>query len=710
MAPSLQNGPVVVSTATVTNSQLPPRRRLPIVPAIPRKLEKQFARSSSLAAASHSATNSALDPSNSRIINPGDENPQAEARGRLDFAQDMQATKALHQSEGLALDGHSIGEGEQITETATVEGATEVEPTPPMVKYPSPSILDPESPPFIPEVSKTPTETLEGTASLDEPRDDPKVPYPIQTTATESWNPYQTTSPDQCMQSPMQQPYPTYEPPAPLFYPSAVFQNDKYSNPSTYYNYDPSRSLSFYPQSAHSYVSASPVQSSYEGYAMVNTHALHPRSVSSSNPPGTCTAEKPPGPLMYTPSQLQSQHPQPLPQFGSHFPITPSATPSNSGSQHQGPPPTDDAEQVLPADQRLEEARSHNRTAGQNVSQEYKNWCDKIIETLDEGPGQPAISLTLGNHLIQNFNVPTLADCELYISHVNHRFEPAVLSLHSLLIVQNPKLQTLLQGAEIREDGKRQMLLNVKDQYATPDALKAGIKVCYGGSSSHYTGHPGELASEIEVSTAWMNNALAFAAAGHLLVMTGVAHRGEQIASMVLNWDNLEQALAFAMDTKIQRAWGSSVGLSSFPCNASELLLSCLYFVISNISDNIRLDLTAKSLSSPNLLPTDTLSELPSTKSRLSRIQFGDLPVEAEEPISKQDHLTSAILFSLPFDHLKFILDRVPLNVNTEITRDVVQERERRRLRALDILIITSPADIKLHASLTQEERVHDKE
>ncbi|KAL8804628.1 MAG: hypothetical protein Q9182_002436 [Xanthomendoza sp. 2 TL-2023] len=660
MAPSLHNGPVVVPTATVTNSQLPPRRRLPIIPAIPRKFEKQFARSSSLAAASHSAINAASDPSNSRILKPGDDNPPAEARGSLDFSQNMRATKALHDSEGVALDAHSIREGEHGTDTATVEGTTPVEATPPIVKYPSPSILDPESPPFIPEVSKTPTETLDGTASLDEPREDPKVPYPIQTTTTESWNPYQTTSPDQCIQSPMQPPYPTYEHPPPLFYPPAVFHNDKYSNPATYYNYDPSRSLSFYPQSAQSYVSASPVQSSYEGYAMVNTHAFHARSVSSSNP--------------------------------------------------QGPPPTEDAEHVSPADQRLQEASSHNGIAGENVSQEYKNWCDKIIETLEEGPGQPAISSTLCNHLIQNFNVPTLADCELYISHLNQRFEPAVLSLHSLLIVQNPKLQTLLHGAEIREDGKRQMLLNVKDQYATPDALKAGIKICYGGHSSHYTGYPGELGSEVEVSTVWMNNALAFAAAGHLLVMTGVAHRGEQIASMVLNWDNLEQALAFAMDTKIQRAWGSCIGLSSFPCNASELLLSCLYFVISNISESIRLDLTAKSLSSLTLLPIDTSSEPPSTKSRLSRIQFGDLPIEAEEPISKQDTLTSAILFSLPLDHLKFILHRVPLNVNTKIAQAVVQERERRRLRALDILTITSPAEVELHASLVQEERVRDDE
>ncbi|KAL8978210.1 MAG: hypothetical protein Q9205_006155, partial [Flavoplaca limonia] len=234
------------------------------------------------------------------------------------------------------------------------------------------------------------------------------------------------------------------------------------------------------------------------------------------------------------------------------------------------------------------------------------------------------------------------------------------------------------------------------------------VKVCYGERPSLYTGYIDELSSEEAVSEIWMNNAFAFAAAGHLLEMTGVAHRGEQIASMVLDWNNLEHALSFAMDTTIQRVWGSTTSFSSFPCNASELLLSCLYFVIGNISGTIRLDLSAKSLSSINRLPT--ASEAPSSRSRLSRIQFGELPVEDGEPISKQDSLTSAILFSLPFDHVKFILDRVPTNINKEIVKPVVQERERRRLRILNALKSTDSADAQLHPSLIQEESIHESD
>ncbi|KAI4262531.1 MAG: hypothetical protein L6R42_002289 [Xanthoria sp. 1 TBL-2021] len=507
----------------------------------------------------------------------------------------------------------------------------------------------------------------------------------------------------------MQQAYAPYSQPPPLYYAPTVLPTDKHPDSSIYYGYDPSRNMSFYPRSSRSYVSASPVQSSYEGYAMANTpQAIHTRTMSSSQLHDRSTAENAQSLSVYTPSQYQPQHARPIPQFGNHFPITPSATPSNSGSQKQDPSPIDVIEHIVPADQ-PSKADSKQDSASKTC-QKYQEWCQQIMETLQEESDRAEIPRALSNHLFTNFNNPTFADCELYISHVSHRFEPVVVSLHSLLIAQNPKLKALLQSAEIREDGKKQMLLNVKDDYADPAALKTAVRICYGERPSRYTGFPGELTSDQDVSKAWMNNALAFAAAGHVLEMTGVAHRGEQIASMVLDWDNLEQALSFAMDTTIRRAWGSSTSSSSFPCNASELLLSGLYFVISNIPGPIRLDLSAKPLSSVNRLPTASDSEAPLSRSRLSRIQFGDLPVETEQPISKHDILTSAILFSLPFDHVKFILDRVPQHVNIEITKAVVQERERRRLRTLNAITSTNSADVQLHPSLTQEESIHETE
>ncbi|KAI4276960.1 MAG: hypothetical protein LQ337_002121 [Flavoplaca oasis] len=708
MAPPVQEGSVVVPAMTSASIQRPPRQRLPIIPAIPRKLEKQPKQTSSLAAGSRSATNPILEPPAQHPALGAGETQHVDSTPEHDEEDKHIIEHTEEIEEPLVEESSSIDNTANIA-SATGEGTTAITNMIPPANLSSPSILDPESPVFVPEASKTPTDTLDGTSSLDGRQSDRQPSYSLQTTATGSWAPYDSTSANYAISPSTQYPYATYSQPLPPYYAPTVLHKDKSTNPSIYYGYDPSRNMSFYPRSSRPYVGASPIQSSYEGYAMANTsQAMHSPTISSSHPPIHNVAEQVQGPLPYPPSHYQPQQPQPIPQFGSHFPITPSATPSNSGSQKQDPQRNDMTEYPVPAEQPPNPPIKDKDVATSKTSQKYQDWCQQILKTLQEEADRPGIQQALSDHLISNFNNPALADCELYISHVSHRFEPVVVSLHSLLIAQIAKLKALLQNAEMREDGKKQMLLNVKDQYANPAALKCAVKVCYGERPSLYTGYTDDLSSEEAFSEVWMNNALAFAAAGHLLEMTGVAHRGEQIASMVLNWNNLEHALSFAMDTTIQRVWGSATSFSSFPCNASELLLSCLYFVIGNISGTIRLDLSAKSLASINRLPT--ASDAPSSRSRLSRIQFGELPVEDEEPISKQDSLTSAILFSLPFDHVKFIMDRVPTNINKEIVKPVVQERERRRLRKLNALKSTDSADAQLHPSLIHEESIHESD
>ncbi|KAL8837182.1 MAG: hypothetical protein Q9170_002644 [Blastenia crenularia] len=548
------------------------------------------------------------------------------------------------------------------------------------------SVLDPQTPPFVPEASKTPPGTIDttsdpkGESDIPPQQAEPQIPYPLQTPT--SWTPYHMTPPEDTLNSPVQ-PYHGYGQSTSLYYDPTAPDNHPNANPSVYYDPGNPHNVSFYPQSTQSYASASPAHSAYEGYAMANTpHVIHSRSDAPSHQHTPSNASKLSNPPVYRPFQPQPQYLPNVPQFGSQMPITPSATPSNNGSQGNWASKTDSVEEKLSTREAKAIENDGQKGSPRNISEGYKDWCDRTNRTLKEESEASAYPVVLLDHLANNFNNPTFADCELYISHLSHRFEPTVVSLHSLLISQNPKLQELLQGAEVREDGKRQILLAVGDQHTTPISLKSAIKVCYGEQSSQYIGYPGELSSESETSTAWMKNALALAAAGHLLGMTGVAHRGEQIASNVLDWNNLQQALSFAMDTNIRRAWGTPTGSSSFPCNANELLLSCLYFVISNAAESINLDATAKSIPSINRLPTTSDSEAQPSKSRLSRIQFGDLHVETEAPSKEHDVLISSILLSLPFAYLKFVLDRLPLPVNRNIAETLVRERERRRLHA----------------------------
>ncbi|KAL8687957.1 MAG: hypothetical protein Q9218_006008 [Villophora microphyllina] len=766
MATALTDSSSPTPTFTASLSLQPPRRKIQIVPAIPRKLEKKLINSSVQTVNSRSATRTLAEQLPNAQINRTDESLQNELGSRL---HDKEGLQTKEQSSGLkhteandieaktqqgleSTDGGTAAHLAEEESPATTDASTSsaLDPLSPCF-VPQPSNVtgyhlgvmngsfnpDPETPPFVPQSSTTPTETLEATSSpVSEPRSStpvsspsafpgrptntgvqphdgsaeaveppsPKVPYPIHTMSP--WIPMQTTPPQDSGYSPIQQLYPVYAQTVPCDLETTASPKYKVPPSGVDYGYGYPPQFPSYQQSSRSQPSASPVQSSYEGYTIGNsTHVFHPQTDSPSRQQHATAISTPGIYSKYNIVQHQSQYTPPIPQFGSHLPITPSATPSNSGSQRHGPPPIENAQHHMPMEAPIATPSYDQGRQCADLSSEFKEKCEETQRILQEVTDVSACPYPLARHLLDSFNDPAYADCELYIAHVSHRFEPAVVSLHSLLIVQNTKMRQLLQSAEIREDGKKQILLTVQDQYANPSAIKSTLKVCYGERPVSPTGYPGDLPSEPDISTAWMSNALALAAAGHLLDMVGVAHRGEQIASMILDWHNLERALGFAMDSSMRRVWGSSNGSSDFPNNASELLLSCLYFVIGNVSEKTSLNLKAEPLSVIDRLSTGSESQPHLIRSRLSRIQFGELPTKMKEPAEKHDSLASSILFSLSFAHLKFILDRVPIDVNHKIARPVVEERERRRLQALHAQIRNSATE-DCNSALTQQERM----
>ncbi|KAL8901148.1 MAG: hypothetical protein Q9207_005338 [Kuettlingeria erythrocarpa] len=746
--------------------------RLPIIPAIPRKLEKKIRNNSSIVAGSKSARSaipempaSPIVPTDDSLQNGHSGTTQKDSKTRAsnhrlqpmesafesvplpEHAQNQEAATpsvgafskptmddGQEVESNLHLKEPARGEASEVKEDLSIISSKVEE----AVRTPSPkakqassshhsatttshvarSVLDPQSPSFVPEASRTSQEPADTGSNMSDEVDvytkqsDPHIPYPPQTTTSQT--PCQT-SPDGSVNSSVQQRKNGHGHTTSLFYDPAAPYNHPNVDPALYYGYGHSHNLSFYPQSSQSYASASPVQSTYEGYAIANNPYVSQPRLDASSPRHACstrngTATSFPNYPDYPSNQTFGQYAPSMPQFGSQFPITPSATPPNNGSQKPAPVQTNSYGHDSAADRHISVDEHDRKSASKEVSQDYKDWCNRIICTLDEETEAAASpNNALLDHVIGNFNNPTFADCELYISHVNHRFEPAVVSLHSVLIAQNAKLLELVHSAEVREDGKKQILLAVEDRYTTPAALKFAIKICYGEKPSQYTGYPGVLASEAEISAAWMENALALAAAGHLLSMTGIAHRGEQIASIILDWHNLTQALSFALDSSVQRAWGSSSGLSEFPCNTSELLLSCLYFVVSNISADVILDLAAKPLPSIDRLPAVADAQSPTSRARLSQIRFGDLQVEAEESPSEHDTLISRILMSLPLVYFKFILDRMPVTINRKIAKNIIDERERRRLAALDATASLIEISSEHHLVLQQAERFMDQ-
>lgn len=365
---------------------------------------------------------------------------------------------------------------------------------------------------------------------------------------------------------------------------------------------------------------------------------------------------------------------------------------------------------------------------------QYEAWRQAVLAKLDQGGKPDSLSAAphhLVRHLARQFNTRENADCCLRISHEGYRFETLEFYIHSLLIDQSPLLRNLRKSTTVLENGLASLQIQTRDRFITPQAIETTLLYCYGKPINDFNGFPEAIApskSSVEVSISWMKNALAVAAAGHLFQLGAVISRGLQVASTILNWGNIEKALSFTLDgglepvldfdriltntTASSSPFGDAVTAVATPSpgssenfearpdleceessdcpsrsyspSANDFLRHCLDFVVSEFPLSWELDTTAKPLAEIDRLPANEASRSPLTKSRLSLIQFGDHPSEKERQCDA-DIALSSLLLSVSFPLLLYILNRFDETLRTRIMNPIIDERERRRHKALKL-------------------------
>lgn len=363
---------------------------------------------------------------------------------------------------------------------------------------------------------------------------------------------------------------------------------------------------------------------------------------------------------------------------------------------------------------------------------QYETWQHAVLAKLDQGGklGSPSSAPHhLVRYLARQFNTREHADCCLRMSHEVQRFEILEFFVHSLLIDQSPLLRNLRKSTTIRENGLASLQIQTRDRFITPQAIETTLLFCYGKPINDFNGFPEAISpskSSVEVSVSWMENALAVAAAGHLFHLGAVISRGLQVASTILNWGNIERALAFTLDgglepvldfdgvfanttsssspfadavtavatpspsssenfeagPSIECEESSDCTSRSYSPSANDFLRHCLDFVVSEFPQSWELDTTAKPLAEIDRLPANEASRSPLTKSRLSMIQFGDHPSEKERQ-SDVDIALSSLLLSVSYPLLVYILSQFHGTLRNSIINPIVDERERRRHKAL---------------------------
>ena len=524
-----------------------------------------------------------------------------------------------------------------------------------------------------------------------------------------------------------------------------------------YHNYGNAHNISFYPPPPpSSNAASSPARSVYQGYSygpIINGCPPRVRATPRASISSRSEIEDRAPSFQYYPGLPYYNNYTAFSPLGSQPPLTPSATPFSNMPQQSNyvngyPPPENTTYNFIPLLQyrggyvtpgpvdlgnlgsaEVEKAEN-GLEASQDEAHELQLWRTERLNRVQNIPATGSFSnVPLVAYLQQNFNLPDFADCQLTITHRHERYNKTGWFLSSLLLAQSPKLREILQTSQPGADGRRLIALTLTDRFIFPSSVESALRVCYGESPQMFTGanpqNPYTI-SKAQFLVPWMTEALSYAATGCLLQLDAVTLRGLDVATKILDWENLEAALSFGLESDFERGRSDSAGvvpayrsLHDFdgnrrtiftssaprfkkspapetldhptgsttssedyqqppPQSAFDLLMHCLRFITHNFPGSWQLDVSARPLADVDRLPVTPESRSPLSRSRFSGIQFGDLPSEAATKSTDRNTLISTILLSLPFIWLDYLLKSVEEPIRQNLTF-IVKERERRR-------------------------------
>lgn len=345
----------------------------------------------------------------------------------------------------------------------------------------------------------------------------------------------------------------------------------------------------------------------------------------------------------------------------------------------------------------------------------------------------------LRDHVRSQFAKPAFADCRMQISH-DLDASTQRIDAHRLILARSPTLLRQIQEAAETSTLPTELQVHLTGKHASLHAFNECLKYIYGGQLPPLDPPHRQSNSFVEPISAQLERmelALQRIATGAWLDMPAIAWRGMNVATNAINWNTLPLALEFGLDGGTSPMWTLDDGseergrtsssddshgrVENAPSSptydpfATPLLQSILQFVVNSFPPDFYPDITAPQLDVCPRLPPVPPREQQHEKNkssrsgdpRLSQIRFGELPPEgANSPKASPTTTTiSSLLFSLPFQLLKFLLEhpvlteRVGAETVGSIMRQTTAERESRRLRCLKV---KQPAAAKQAAATKQ--------
>ena len=330
----------------------------------------------------------------------------------------------------------------------------------------------------------------------------------------------------------------------------------------------------------------------------------------------------------------------------------------------------------------------------------------------------------LASYLSTQFGNPEFADFILQVR--SPEFQYISIPVHGIVVVRSPIIASAVRRsippAHRSRDSRRLVDVLTTNPFVTVESVQEAIKVLYGapllsmqsflyGLGQHTPeAHPAQATKDARRR---MDQLLSYIAAGGVLQIPSMQARGVEIAKALLRWDTVEQVLHYGLQAARSASRTKADGADVHDPFATELLNSAIEFIAYNFPSDFNLYKIASELRDDPRLPSLAETYAPQHNPRLSKIRFGDAPVDDEAQASPVSRTLSSILLSLPiplldrlFNH-RATANQIGWTGAAKVLHDVVDEREIRRQKAVrGQLQLDSTAPSTLLDNLYVEERV----
>lgn len=323
----------------------------------------------------------------------------------------------------------------------------------------------------------------------------------------------------------------------------------------------------------------------------------------------------------------------------------------------------------------------------------YQNGTAPPGENLDESPFE------LASYLSTQFGNPEFADFILQIRSP----ESALVSVpvHGIVVVRSPVIAEAIRHSPApshrSRDSRRLIDVLATDPFTTHESLEEAIKVLYGAplllAQNFLYGlapyvHDNEQASSSSDARQRMQQLLSYMAAARTLQVPIMQARGVEIARLLLRWDTVDQVLRYCLHAS-SRARSRSDGPESEDPFVAASLNYAIDFMAYTFPVDFKLATIAPEFQDIPRLPAFIESRSLSHNPRLSKIRFGDAPLDDNIQPSHATRVLSTVVLSLPlhlvdrlFNH-RATASHIGWTSVVGSMRDVINERESRRQKAL---------------------------